>query len=72
MKYLNKKTSILFLISVMTVSLSFSQSTLKVEKVIIFTDGNAYFKKSGEIEVRNGIFELSGCAIWHFRNNRYR
>ncbi len=60
MNKLNTKKSIFLLILSMISSLLFSQSTLKVDKVIIFTDANAYFQKSGAIKTENGLYELSG------------
>jgi hypothetical protein len=40
--------------------LTFAQSGLKTDKVIIFTDGNSYIQKSGTIETENSLFELKG------------
>lgn len=63
MNKLNTKKSTFLLILAMIANLTFAQSTLNVDKVIIFTDANSYFQKSGTIETENGLFELSGVEL---------
>ena len=56
------KSTLLIALVVVT-HLSFAQSSLKVDKVTIFTDGNSYFQKSGLIETENKKYELSGADL---------
>ncbi|NOX46918.1 MAG: DUF2642 domain-containing protein [Chlorobi bacterium] len=60
MKKQNTKKTISALIFIMIANLLFSQSGLNVDKVTVFTDANSYVQKSGAIEAKNGVYELSG------------
>ncbi len=63
MKKQNAKKTISALLFLMIANLLFSQSGLNVDKVTVFTDANSYVQKSGAIEAKNGVYELSGDQL---------
>ena len=60
MNKLNILKSNLIVFMTLMVFPTFAQSGLKTDKVVIFTDANSYVQKSGTIEAKYGLFELSG------------